>query len=181
MRVSEKDPSKYPLLATIIFWAQKKKYGQPLLPSKLWGRSPKLLYGLQVLYRTIDRKSSPIEASLRSLIGVQISRINHCEFCTDINASLLAKHGVSPKKIAQLREFENDTLFSERERAALAYAKCVTMTSERVDNDLFAKLKKQFTDDEIIELTAFVAYQNLSSKFNSALDIPAQGFCDFPT
>ncbi len=178
MRISEKKPSQYPLLARIIFWAQSKKYGESLVSSKLWGRSPKLLYGVQALYRAIDRGSSPIEPALRALVGVLIARINHCEFCTDIGAALLAERGISSEKLGQLDKFEMGPLFTERERAALAFAKCVTNSGERVQDQLFVRLKRQFTDDEIIELTAIISYQNLSSKFNSALDVPAQGFCD---
>jgi alkylhydroperoxidase family enzyme len=42
------------------------------------------------------------------------------------------------------------------------------------------RLKKHFDDDAIIELTALIAFQNLSSKFNGALGVPAQGFCQIP-
>jgi alkylhydroperoxidase family enzyme len=42
------------------------------------------------------------------------------------------------------------------------------------------RLKSVFDDDTIVELTGLVAFQNLSSKFNSALDVPAQGFCKQP-
>jgi alkylhydroperoxidase family enzyme len=46
---------------------------------------------------------------------------------------------------------------------------------------LMERLKKHFSDDTIIELTALIAFQNLSTKFNSALDVAAQGFCDIPS
>jgi hypothetical protein len=41
-------------------------------------------------------------------------------------------------------------------------------------------VKAQFDDDALVELTALIAFQNLSSKFNAALDVPAQGFCRLP-
>jgi uncharacterized peroxidase-related enzyme len=177
MRISEKSTNDYPLIARIIFWAQKKKYGEILLPSKLWGRSPKVLYGLQALYRAIDRKGSPLEPTLRSLIGVQISRINHCAFCVDIGTSLLKKRDVSPEKIGQLLAFETSPLFNDRERAALAFSECVTKSDRRVSDEVFQRLKRHFSDDEIIELTALIAYQNMTSRFNKALDVPTQDFC----
>ena len=46
-----------------------------------------------------------------------------------------------------------------------------------VDAALVTTLRRFFSDDAIIELTALVAYQNMSSKFNAALGVPAQGFC----
>lgn len=167
----------YPFLVRLIFWAQRKKYGEVLLPARIWGRSPKLFYGLQCFYRAIDRKSSPIEPALRALINVKVSQINHCEFCVDISSSLLEKRGVSAEKIAALPEFMENPLFPPRERVALAYAVAVTLPERRVDDALFQELRKEFSEDEVVELTALIGYQNLSSKFNAALDVPPQGFC----
>lgn len=180
MRIPEKKPNEYSFLARIIFWAQKRKYGQSLLPSKLWGRSSPLIFGLQVFYRTIDRKSSPLEPALRALLNVKVSQINHCAFCSDISQSLLLKHGITADKIEALKDFNNSNLFTEKEKAALDYAVAITYSDKTVTNEIFSELKKHFNDDAIVELTALIGYQNLSSKFNAALDIPSQGFCKLP-
>ena len=66
------------------------------------------------------------------------------------------------------------------ERAALEYAERITTTGQKVDDALFAELKKHFTDAEIVELTAAIAMENFRSKFNPALGIEAQGFCMVP-
>lgn len=177
MRISEKPLGDYPFFVRFIFWAQKKKYGESLLPSKIWGRSPKLMYGLQAFYRTVDRKSSPIEPALRSLIGVKVSQINNCDFCVDISSALLKKRGISIEKISALSDYQNSALFSEKEIVALRFAEAVTSREQETDDNLFARLKLFFSDDEIVELTALIAFQNLSSKFNAALQIPSQEFC----
>jgi len=49
-----------------------------------------------------------------------------------------------------------------------------------VTDELMMRLKAFFDDDGVVELTGLIAFQNLSSKFNSALDVPAQGFCKLP-
>ena len=56
----------------------------------------------------------------------------------------------------------------------------MTITGRGVTDELMAELRRHYTDDAIIELTALIAFQNLSSKFNSALDVPPQGFCRLP-
>lgn len=177
MRISEKPLAEYPLLIRIILWAQKKKYGESLLPTKIWGRSPKLMYGLQAFYRAVDRKSSPLDPALRSLINVKVSQINKCDFCVDISSALLLKRGITLEKISALPDFQNSALFSEKENIALSFAEAVTIHNRPPDEKLFVRLKQFFSDDEIVELTALIAYQNLSSKFNAALQIPTQGFC----
>ena len=131
MRISDHPPEKYSFIARIIFWAQKRKYGQTLVPSKLWGRSPKLLYGLQAFYRAIDRKHSPIEPALRTLISLKISQINHCAFCSDIGIHFLQKQQIPMEKVEALSQ-ENSPLFTAREKIALAYAAAITHQSSQV-------------------------------------------------
>lgn len=177
MRLPAKEDAAYPLLARLIFWAQKKKYGESLHSSKVWGRSPWLLYGLQTLYRALDRKSSPLEASLRALIGLRVSQITHCSFCVDIGEALLKKHGITPDKIFALAQHEGNPLFSDRERAALAYAEAMTLAGSGVDQALFERVRAHFSEEAVVELTAAIAYQNMTSRFNAALDVPSQGFC----
>lgn len=177
MRISEKPLAEYPFFVRLILWAQKKKYGESLLPTKIWGRSPKLMYGLQALYRAIDRKSSPLDPGLRSLINVKVSQINNCDFCVDISSSLLLKRGISLEKISALPNYQESTLFTEKETIALRFAEAVTIHDRRPDEKLFSELRQFFSEDAIVELTALIAYQNLSSKFNAALQIPPQGFC----
>ncbi len=66
-------------------------------------------------------------------------------------------------------------LFTEGERLALAYADAMTITGRDVDDALFARLREAYDDDQIVELTATIAWENASSKFNRALRVPAQG------
>ena len=87
--------------------------------------------------------------------------------------------GVSDEKLeAAVGELTSDSPFDARERAALAYADAMTLTgSDAYDADdaLFEELRRHFTEDEIIALTAIIAWENASSRFNRALRIPAQG------
>jgi AhpD family alkylhydroperoxidase len=65
----------------------------------LWARSPKLFLGVAVLYGAIDRRSSPLEPALRSILTVRVSQINHCRFCVDINAATLLRRGIGEDKL----------------------------------------------------------------------------------
>ncbi|PYM79906.1 MAG: hypothetical protein DME09_20445 [Candidatus Rokuibacteriota bacterium] len=85
--------------------------------------------------------------------------------------------GASPEKVAQVGSARTSVLFDDRERTALEYAETITRTGERVSDELFARLRAHFTEAEVVELTAAVALENFRSKFNTALGIEAQGFC----
>ncbi len=85
--------------------------------------------------------------------------------------------GASEGKIRQVPEAATSDLFSERERVAFEYAEAITVTGQKVTDALFERLRRSFSEPEIVELTAAVALENFRSKFNVALGIEAQGFC----
>ncbi len=82
--------------------------------------------------------------------------------------------GVPDEKFAALAGYAGSDLFDERERAALEYADCITITHLDVCDELFERLSTWFDDDAMIELTAIIAWENASSKFNRALRVPSQ-------
>ncbi len=167
----------FPWYVRLFFWNQKRRYGAVLEPARLWGRSPKVFATLALLYGALDRRSSPIEPLLRSLVTVRVSQINWCAFCVDINSASVLKRGAHQAKLAELAEFETSTRFHEREKAALSYAEAMTYSDVQPTARHFERLRVHFDEDAIIELTALIAFQNLSSKFNAALGVEAQGFC----
>jgi AhpD family alkylhydroperoxidase len=173
--VSAKPPAQYPWFIRVFFWRQRRTYGRILDPGLLWGRSPWVFASVALLYGALDRRSSPIAPALRALVTVRVSQINQCAFCVDINSATLAKRGVSFEKINALSDWHYSPLFDSEEQLALEYAEAVTLN--RVDEDLRSRIKQHWSDDSIVELTGLIAFQNLSSKFNAALDVPAQGFC----
>jgi len=73
-----------------------------------------------------------------------------------------------------LGEYQTSDFFSEEERLALEYADKVTITGEEVSDEFFERLRAKYSDDQIVELTAIIAWENASSKFNRALRIPSQ-------
>lgn len=180
MRVPAKNLNEYPWFIRPFFWNQKRKYGDVLQPGLLWGRVPKLFASVALLYGALDRKHSPLDPVLRSLVTVRVSQINWCRFCVDINSATLAKRAGSFAKVEKLESWRESDLFDEKEKAALEYTEAVTYSDRQVSDELIERLKVFFDDDSLVELTGLIAFQNMSSKFNSALDVPAQGFCKLP-
>ena len=178
MRVGERPLSALPWYLKPLFRAQRRRWGQLLVPALTWARVPSYYLALIHFYAAVERKDSPLEPALRSLIQARISQLNHCEFCIDINAMMMAERAGSMDKAAAVGEWRGSALFSERERLALEYAEAVTRTE--VTDELVVRLRPHFTEDAIVELTGLAAFQNMSAKFNAALDIPSQGFCRMP-
>lgn len=133
---------------------QKKHFGAVLNPTRWWGRMPRLFWLVALFVGYLERRKARLTPVLRSLLMTRVSQICHCAFCIDANSLRLAERS-----------------------AALAYAEAVTATPPQVDENIKSLLKRHFTEETITEMTALIAFQNLSARFNAALDIPAQGLC----
>ena len=180
MRIQPRKMSGYPFILRPFFWNQRRKYGAVLDPALLWGRSPLVFVAVALLYGALDRKRSPLSPALRTLVTVRVSQLNWCPFCVDINSATLLRRGASTEKVEALERWRDSPSFDDRERAALDYAEAVTLSDRQVDDALMARLREHFDEDAVIELTALIAFQNMSSKFNAALAVPPQGFCRLP-
>lgn len=83
-------------------------------------------------------------------------------------------------KVSELSAWRDSLLFSDAERVALEYAERITYTDQAVDDAIFARLKQHFTEAQIVELSAAIAFENYRSKLNPALGIAAQEYCLIP-
>ena len=82
---------------------------------------------------------------------------------------------MSTEKILALADYATSPLYSDAERVALEYADAITLSDRDVSDELFARLRRVYDDDALVELTEIIAWENASSKFNRALRIPSQG------
>ena len=86
-----------------------------------------------------------------------------------------SRSGVPDAKIRALDDYAQSPHFGADERVALEYADAITRSDLDVSDELFARLREHYAEDAIVELTAVIAWENASSKFNRALRIGSQG------
>jgi len=82
--------------------------------------------------------------------------------------------------LGHLDAYKVSSLFSAREKLALELSERMTHTRKRVTDRFFKRLQKEFTDEELVELSAIIAYENFRSKFNPVFGIEANGLCHLP-
>lgn len=178
--IKPKPLHEYPFYLRWFFRRQARKYGQTLTPSWLWGRLPAHFGGMLLLLGLFQRKRFPVDIVLRSLVSARVAQLNGCAFCVDLNAYNLLQATSSTLKAEAVDRWRESGLYSDRERVALDYAEAMTDTAQRVTPAHFAALKDHFDDDGVVALTAWIAFQNLSAKFNSALGAEDNGLCKRP-
>ncbi len=86
--------------------------------------------------------------------------------------------GISPEQIANLHDYRSNRNFSETERLILEYADRMTSTPVEVSDALFARLREKFSESQLVELTASIAWENYRARFDHAFGIEAENFSE---
>lgn len=135
---------------------------------------------LQALLAFSRGAAPTLDRRLHELVNLRVSQINGCAFCMDMHAAALLKMDVDPRALHVLAGWrEAQRLFSERERAALAWAEAVNALPQQAPDDaLFEEARRQLGDQELVELTfavgAIRAWNMLNASFH--LPIPPQPY-----
>lgn len=91
------------------------------------------------------------------------------------------RNGAPAEKVeAALGNYKKSALFSAREKLALELCERMTHTNKRVTDRFFNRLKRHFSEEQMVELAAIIALENFRSKFNPVFAVEAQGFCPLP-
>lgn len=86
--------------------------------------------------------------------------------------------GLSEEKLAALPDYATSALFSDRERAVLELADAMSVTPAEVPRALFDRLRAMFSEPQLVELSAVIAWENYRSRFNRTFDVQSDGFSE---
>ncbi len=118
-----------------------------------------------------------LEPLLLELVKMRASQINGCAFCLDMHTKDARAMGETEQRLYLLPAWRETELYSERERAALAWTEALTeIADERVPDEVYAAVRPHFTDDELAYLTLAVVAINSFNRFNVALRMPAGSY-----
>jgi AhpD family alkylhydroperoxidase len=106
-------------------------------------------------------ESSGLERPLLELVKLRASQINGCAFCYDMHWKEARAIGESEERLYMLTAWRESHLYSERERAALAWTEALTLVSQTgAPDDVYEEARSQFDDKEIADLTLAIAAIN---------------------
>jgi len=117
---------------------------------------------------------SPIEQPLLDLVSFRVSEINGCAYCLDMHSKDLRAHGETEQRLYMLDAWRESPLYTDRERAALAWAEAVTkLEKNNVPDDVYEQALAQFSEEELVDLTMAVIGINSWNRLNIAFRTPA--------
>ncbi len=126
--------------------------------------APAVMQAMQALEAAAQKGG--LESSLVELVKIRASQINGCAFCLHMHTRDARAKGETEQRIYLLDAWRESPLYSDRERAALAWTEAVTLVSEtHVPDDVFAEAKAQFSDEELAQLTLLIVAINGWNRF----------------
>ncbi|HEV2389852.1 MAG TPA: carboxymuconolactone decarboxylase family protein [Nitrososphaerales archaeon] len=164
------------LTLRFIYWMTRRRFGKvPTSLKVVVARSPKMM-GLAGAMAKYEAKGVHLDKELDYMINILVAGTNGCGACLDIGRMMAVKEKMDMEKISAIPAYRTSSLFSNKERAALAYAEEATL-HKRVSDTTFHELQNHFGDRDIVEITILTAIQNFANLTNIPLGIESDGLC----
>jgi alkylhydroperoxidase family enzyme len=161
----------------------KRRFGQMVEPTEAAAHHSGVLVAMGAIEAAAQRGWKRLDQTQRWLaIQATCMRIG-CSWCVDYGYFGGMNRGVDPAKVRAVGRWRSSDLFNERECAVLEYAEVASGSPAQVSDELAARVRRHLSDEEFVELAAWVALENFRSRFNAGLGLKSQGFadhCDVP-
>jgi AhpD family alkylhydroperoxidase len=146
-------------------------------PLELYAHLPGLLRGYGMMEQATAELSG-LDRRIQALAQLKAATLTQCEYCIDLGSQISRRWGLSDAEMLALPAYQTSDLFSDRDRLVLDYAVGMSRTPVDVSDELFARLREQFDDAQLVELTHLIAVENMRGRFNLALGVGAAGFSE---
>lgn len=164
-RISLIEPDNAPPEVKEIY--EKVLRGKPGNVQKALAQRPDVLKNFLPFYASVGKS---LDRRLYEMIYIRVSVLNDCHYCLQHHLASSKRAGLTPEDWRALKTGDY-TRFSEKEQAALAYTEKLTRAPYEVTDSDFAKLKKHFSDAEIVDLHLLIGLANLTNRFTGPLGL----------
>jgi uncharacterized peroxidase-related enzyme len=149
---------------------EKTLRGKPGNAQKALAHRPDMLKNFLAFYASVGRS---LDRKLYEMIYLRVSFINDCHYCQQHHVASSKRVGLTPEDWKALKD-GTYARFTEKEQTALAYAEKLTRASREITDADFEKLKKHFSDAEIVDLHLLVGLANLTNRFTDPLGLEVE-------
>src|SRR4051812_12615694 len=161
----------------------RKMFGKVVEPVQAAAHHNGVLMSSGVLEMVVAKRWTTLDPHLKWLAIQATSMAIGCSWCIDYGHYEGVQTGVPAAKVREVGRWRDSDVYDERERLGLEYAEAGKVTPSVVTDELAARLRRTFTEKELVELAGWVALENMRSRFNAGLGLRSEGFaesCDVP-
>lgn len=176
-RIEQVTPDRAGITTRAVYKFAERRYGVVPEPFAVVAHHPALMRANGVHELLVERASKVLPKSVREIAVYRVAWTIGCSWCVDFGTMLQRLDGLDTDRLAHIAEYATSDLYSDDEKAAIAYADAMTgdvattVTDEQVED-----LERRFGPDGVVELTYQIALENMRGRMNSALGIREQGF-----
>ena len=171
-------PRRNPV-AWLAYAVSRRRYGHVIGPLAVTAHNPVLLAGYSTFELALER-ANRVDRRLKELGALRAATMTGCPFCVDFGSAHLRELGLTPRQLREITSWRQSDAFSQDERLVLEYAEAMTATPVEVGDELFDRLRARFDEAALVELTAAIAIENYRGRFNHAVGLGSEGFCELP-
>ncbi|MCV7347454.1 carboxymuconolactone decarboxylase family protein [Mycolicibacterium rhodesiae] len=175
-RLEPLTPDKAPLLTRLMYRWAKRRFGEVPEPFAVYAHHTRLMVANAVHEGLLQNASKALPADIRELAVFWTARTVGCSWCVDFGQMLMRLEGLDLERLEHIDDYATSPLYSDDERAAIAYADAMTKDPHTITDEQVHDLRRRFGADGVIELTYQVGIENMRARMNSALGITEQGF-----
>jgi AhpD family alkylhydroperoxidase len=137
--------------------------------------NPGIIHAMLGLERQVQK--GKLDGKLLDLVRMRASQINGCAYCLDMHSKDARAAGETEQRLYGLSAWQEAPYYSDRERAALAWTEALTLVTEgHVPDDVYERVRAQFSDDEIAHLSLAIVAINGWNRLNVAARTTAGGY-----
>ncbi len=176
-RIEPVTPQRASLTTRASYAYATRRFGVVPEPFAVLAHHPALMRASALHEMLVERGSKVLPANVREIAVYRVAWTLGCSWCIDFGTMLQRLDGLDTERLAHIADYSTSDLYSDDERAAIAYADAMTGdVAASVTDDQVADLERRFGSAGVVELTYQIALENLRGRMNSALGIYDQGF-----
>ncbi len=175
-RIAPLPPQRAGLLTRLMYRYAKREFGEVPEPFTVAAHHPRLLVANAVHETLLKSGSRTLPDAVRDLAVLWTARTVGCSWCVDFGTMLMRLESLDTERLRHIDEYATSPLFTDDERAAIAYADAMTTDPHNVTDEQVDDLKRRFGESGVIELTYQIGVENMRARMYAALGITEQGF-----
>lgn len=137
-------------------------------------RRPQMALALGDLIAAAWAPDSNVDAGFKRIIAYMASHAAGCQYCVAHQVSGALHLDVSDQKLAAIWDYQTSPLYSDKERIALEYAGAAASVPNGVTDELFGRMKRYWSEDEIVEITGVISVFGFLNRFNDTMATPLE-------
>jgi AhpD family alkylhydroperoxidase len=175
-RIESLPPERAPLWIRAAYRYARRRFGEVPEPLAVSAHHRGLMVASAIHETAVERASTKLPANIRELAVFWTARTIGCSWCVDFGSMLIRLDGLDVERLKEIDDYATSSLYTDDERAAIAYADAITRDPHSVSDEQVADLRRRFGDAGVFELTYQIGIENMRARMNTALGITEQGF-----